>query len=115
MVLNYIFIDEAGQLSLADLIVIGSTAKNIVLIGDQNQLGQPIKGTHPGISGISILDFLLEGQDTIPENKGVFLNKTFRLHPKINEFTSDNFYESRLIFDESTEKRKIDFDKKNYL
>jgi uncharacterized protein len=110
--LDYIFIDEAGQLSLADLIVIGSTAKNIVLIGDQNQLGQPIKGTHPGISGISILDFLLEGQHTIPENKGVFLNKTFRLHPKINEFTSDNFYESRLIFDESTEKRKIDFDKK---
>ena len=110
--LDYIFIDEAGQLSLADLIIIGSTAKNIVLIGDQNQLGQPIKGTHPGISGISILDFLLEGQDTIPENKGVFLNKTFRLHPKINEFTSDNFYESRLIFDESTEKRKIDFNKK---
>jgi uncharacterized protein len=110
--LDYIFIDEAGQLSLADLIVIGSTAKNIVLIGDQNQLGQPIKGTHPGISGISILDFLLEDQDTIPENKGVFLNKTFRLNPKINEFTSDNFYESRLIFDESTEKRKIDFNKK---
>ena len=110
--LDYIFIDEAGQLSLADLIIIGSTAKNIVLIGDQNQLGQPIKGTHPGISGISILDYLLEEQDTIPENKGIFLNKTFRLNPKINEFISDNFYESRLIFDESTEKRKVDFNKK---
>ena len=41
--LDYIFIDEAGQLSLADLIVIGSTAKNIVLIGDQNQLGQDVQ------------------------------------------------------------------------
>jgi len=110
--LDYIFIDEAGQLSLADLIIIGSTAKNIVLIGDQNQLGQPIKGTHPGISGISILDYLLEKQDTIPENKGIFLNKTFRLNPKINEFISENFYESRLIFDESTKKRKVDFNKK---
>ena len=55
------------------LISIGNIAKNIVLIGDQLQLGQPIKGTHPGDSGQSILDYLLEGKDTIPENRGIFL------------------------------------------
>ena len=54
--IDYLFIDEAGQLSLADLISIGNIAKNIVLIGDQNQLGQPIRGTHPNNSGQSILE-----------------------------------------------------------
>ena len=89
--IDYLFIDEAGQVSLADLISIGNIAKNIVLIGDQNQLGQPIKGTHPNESGQSILDYLLEGRDTIPENRGIFLNKTYRMHSKINEFISSNF------------------------
>ena len=36
--IDYLFIDEAGQVSLADLISIGNIAKNIILIGDQNQL-----------------------------------------------------------------------------
>ena len=110
--IDYLFIDEAGQVSLADLISIGNIAKNIVLIGDQNQLGQPIKGTHPNESGQSILDYLLEGRDTIPENRGIFLNKTYRMHSKINEFISSNFYEGRLNCDERTEKRIIKFDKK---
>ena len=110
--IDYLFIDEAGQLSLADLISIGNIAKNIVLIGDQNQLGQPIKGTHPNESGQSILDYLLEGRDTIPENRGIFLNKTYRLHSKINEFISSNFYEGRLNCDERTDKRIIKFNKK---
>ncbi len=110
--IDYLFIDEAGQVSLADLISIGNIAKNIVLIGDQNQLGQPIKGTHPNESGQSILDYLLEGRDTIPENRGIFLNKTYRMHSKINKFISSNFYEGRLNCDERTEKRIIKFDKK---
>jgi predicted RecB family nuclease len=105
--IDYLFIDEAGQISVADLIVLGQIAKNIVLIGDQNQLGQPTKGSHPGLSGKSILEFLLDGQDTIPEDKGIFLNKTYRLHPKINEFTSSSFYENRLITDAQTKNRKI--------
>ena len=109
--IDYLFVDEAGQLSLADLISIGNIAKNIILIGDQNQLGQPIKGTHPNNSGQSILDYLLEGKDTIPEDRGIFLNTTYRLNLKINEFISPNFYEERLICDKSTEKRIIGFNK----
>jgi len=111
--IDYLFIDEAGQISLADLISIGNIAKNIVLIGDQLQLGQPIKGTHPGDSGQSILDYLLEGKDTIPENRGIFLNKTYRLNSKLNEFISSNFYEERLICDERTDKRIIKFNQKS--
>ena len=113
--IDFLFIDEAGQLSLADLISIGNIAKNIILIGDQNQLGQPIKGTHPNNSGQSILDYLLEGKDTIPEDKGIFLNKTFRLHSKINNFISSNFYEDRLICDERTDKRTINFNKNSII
>ena len=105
--LDYLFIDEAGQVSVADLIVLGQIAKNIVLIGDQLQLGQPTRGAHPGLSGKSILEFLLEDLDTIPEDKGIFLNRTYRLHSKINELISESFYEGRLIADEQTESRKI--------
>ena len=111
--IDYLFIDEAGQVSIADLISIGNVAKNIVLIGDQNQLGQPIKGTHPNESGQSILDYLLEGKDTIPEDRGIFLNKTYRLNSKLNDFISSNFYEERLISDEITDKRLIKFNKKS--
>ncbi len=113
--IDYLFIDEAGQVSLADLISIGNIAKNIVLIGDQNQLGQPIKGTHPNKSGQSILDYLLEGKDTIPEDRGIFLNKTYRLHPKINDFISSNFYEDRLICDDRTGRRNISFNKNSLI
>ena len=107
--LDYLFIDEAGQLSLADLISIGHCAKNIILIGDQNQLGQPLKGAHPNQSGNSILDYLLQGKETIPNDKGIFLNKTYRLYSKINHFISSNFYDNRLICHDSTDKRTIEF------
>ncbi len=113
--IDYLFIDEAGQVSLADLISTGNIAKNIVLIGDQNQLGQPIRGTHPNESGQSILDYLLEGKDTIPEDRGIFLNKTYRLNSKINNFISSNFYEERLVCDERTDMRTIKFDKKSLI
>lgn len=109
--IDYLFIDEAGQVSLADVIVMGTIANNIILIGDQMQLPQPIQGDHPGESGKSVLDYLLEGQDTIPVDRGIFLNKTYRMYPKINSFISDTFYESRLLFDSCTKNRKINFDK----
>ena len=109
--LDYIFIDEAGQVSLSDVVVLGSIAKNIVLIGDQMQLPQPTQGEHPGESGKSVLEYILQGRDTIPEDEGVFLNRTYRLHPLINEFISETFYDNRLKFDPITEQRQIKFGK----
>ena len=93
---DYLFIDEAGQVSLANTLAMCTATKNIVLIGDQMQLSQPIKGTHPGIAGKSSLEYLLEGYDTIPAEKGIFLNETRRLNKNICEFISSSFYESRL-------------------
>ena len=94
--LDYLFVDEAGQVATANLVAMATSAKNIVLLGDQMQLSQPIQGVHPGESGLSALDFLLEGRATIPPDRGVFLATTWRMHPDVCRFISDAIYESRL-------------------
>ena len=99
---DYLFIDEAGQVSLANLIAMGMCAKNLILLGDQMQLGQPIQGDHPGRSGESALDYLLDGEATIAPERGIFLEKTYRMHPDVCRFISDAIYDSRLHSDPST-------------
>ena len=113
--LDYLFIDEAGQVSLANTLAMCTSTKNIILIGDQMQLSQPIKGIHPGISNKSSLEYLLEGYDTIPPEKGIFLNKTRRLNKNICDFVSSSFYDSRLKAHPVTIERyvKLDLDKIN--
>lgn len=105
--LDFLFIDEAGQFTIADVLSVGRVAKNIVLIGDQNQLGSPVEGVHPGESSKSILNFLLGDLETIPEDRGIFLDTTHRLHPKINEFISNNFYDGKLICHKDNKLRSI--------
>lgn len=94
--LDYIFVDEAGQVALANLVALGTSARNIVLLGDQMQLGQPIQGVHPGRSGESSLEFLLNGMATIPAERGIFLGTTWRMHPDVCRFISDAVYDGRL-------------------
>ena len=110
--LDYLFIDEAGQLTTADVLAISLSAKNIVIIGDQMQLSSPISAVHPGDSGQSLPEYLLENNDTISSNKGIFINKSRRLHPKLRQFISENFYDERLKNFDFTEKRKIIFSNK---
>jgi len=88
--LDYLFVDEAGQVATANLIAMSRCAKNIVIMGDQMQLGQPAQGTHPAESGLSILDYLLHDSPTISEDMRVFLETTYRMHPEINKFISDS-------------------------
>ena len=87
--LDYLFIDEAGQVSLANTISMATSAKNLVLIGDQMQLSQPIRGTHEGYAKLSSLDYILENRTQFPE-KGIFLRETRRLN-KICKYISDSF------------------------
>jgi predicted RecB family nuclease len=94
--LDYLFIDEAGQVSVANLVAMGLSARNIVLLGDQMQLGQPIQGIHPGRSGDSVLEFLLDGKATIESDRGIFLNTTWRMHEDICKFISDAVYDGQL-------------------
>lgn len=105
--LDYVFIDEAGQISLAHLIAIGCSAKNIILLGDQMQLSQPIQGTHPDDSGLSSLDYLLKNQATISPEQGIFLDTTRRMHSRVCKFISDLIYDSRLESDPSTDSRTL--------
>jgi uncharacterized protein len=95
--LDYLFVDEAGQVSLANTIAIGVSAKNVILVGDQMQLSQPLKGSHPGRSGLSALEHLLDDLATVPPERGIFLSKTRRMHPDLCRFISDAFYEGRLL------------------
>lgn len=104
---DYLFIDEAGQVSLANTIAMGMCARNLVLLGDQMQLGQPIQGEHPDRSGESALEYLLNGEATIAPEKGIFLGKTYRMHPDVCRFISDVIYDSKLLSDESTFKQSL--------
>jgi AAA domain len=93
---DVLFIDEAAQMSLANVLAVFQAADTIVLIGDPRQLEQPTQGTHPEGTGVSALDHISGGHATIPADRGLFLEETWRLHPEICAFTSELFYESRL-------------------
>ena len=93
---DHLFIDEAGQVSLASLIAMSRSAKNLILMGDQMQLAQPIQGDHPGESGMSALDYLLQHQPVIDPQKGIFLPQTYRMHPELCQVVSDQVYQGKL-------------------
>ena len=105
--LDYLFIDEAGQVSVANLVGMSRCAKNIILMGDQMQLGQPTQGSHPDQSGYSILEYLLEDNATIEPHLGVFLPQTYRMHPDVCRLISDQVYEGRLESADITRERVI--------
>ena len=93
---DVLFVDEAGQMSLANVVAASHAADSIVLLGDPQQLEQPIKGSHPEGLDASALGHVLGGHLTIPEHRGIFLPETWRLPPSIASFTSELFYEGRL-------------------
>ena len=94
--LDVLFVDEAAQMSLANVLAVAQAAKTIVLLGDPQQLDQPMQGTHPEGTDVSALTHILDGAHTIPPDKGLFLGETWRLHPAITAFTSELFYDGKL-------------------
>jgi superfamily I DNA and/or RNA helicase len=94
---DVLFVDEAAQMSLANALAISHAGTSVVLLGDLRQLEQPIQGSHPEGTDVSALDHLLDGRQTIHGDQGLFLEETWRLHPEICSFTSEMFYESRLL------------------
>jgi len=103
--IDYLFVDEAGQVSLADALAMGTSARTLVLLGDPLQLAQVRQGIHPTGSGASVLEHLLGDAQTIPEDRGLFLERTYRMHPDVCRFVSDAFYESRLESAEGCERQ----------
>jgi uncharacterized protein len=93
---DVLFVDEAAQMSLANVLAISGAAKTLVLLGDPQQLDQPVQGSHPYGTDVSALSHLLYGEETIPDDQGLFLEETWRLHPSICAFTSELFYAGKL-------------------
>ena len=91
-----LFVDEAGQMSLANVLAAASGATSLVLLGDPQQLDQPLQGAHPPGADRSALAHLLGDAVTMPEDLGLFLETTWRLHPDLCAYTSEVFYEGRL-------------------
>jgi len=107
--LDCLVVDEAGQVSLANVLAVAQAAKNLVLVGDPAQLEQPQKGVHPLGAEVSALQHLL-GPDavTIARDKGVFIPTTRRLHPSICDYISESFYDGRLTPSAGLEHQAID-------
>jgi len=104
---DVLFIDEAAQMSLANVLAVSQAANSLVLLGDPRQLEQPIQGSHPDGVAVSALDHLLGTHATVPPDRGLFLPETWRLHPSICAFNSELFYESRLHSLPGLEKQEI--------
>jgi uncharacterized protein len=93
---DVLFVDEGGQISLANVVAISRATDSLVLLGDPQQLDQPLRGTHPPGADRSALAHVLGNLATMPSDRGLFLETTWRLHPKLCDFTSEVFYEDRL-------------------
>ena len=105
---DVLFIDEAGQMSLADALAASLAARNVVLLGDPQQLDQPLQGTHPPGAERSALAHVLDGASTMPADRGLFLDGSWRMHPAITAYTSEVFYEGRLHSHPGREQQRID-------
>jgi uncharacterized protein len=95
--LSHLLIDEAGQMALADALAAGTAARNLVLLGDPLQLPQVSQAVHPPGTSASVLEHLLGEHATVPEDQGIFLAVTRRLHPDVCRFVSREMYEDRLV------------------
>ena len=93
---DVLFVDEAGQMSLANVIAASPAAASIVLLGDPQQLDQVLQGSHPPGAERSALAHLLDDAATITPGQGLFLATTWRLHPDLCRYTSETFYDGRL-------------------
>ncbi|WP_255134125.1 AAA domain-containing protein, partial [Synechococcus sp. Cruz CV12-2-Slac-r] len=93
---DLLVVDEAGQMSLANLLVMARCAKTILLVGDQQQLAQPTQADHPGDSGLSCLEYLMQGAHVVPADRGVFLATSWRMEPSLTAMVSQLFYDGRL-------------------
>ena len=104
---DVLVIDEAGQTSLANTLAVCQAAPSLVLLGDPRQLDQPIQGVHPPGVAVSALGHLLGESATVDPGRGIFLDHTWRMHPDVCAFTSEQFYEGRLLARESLDRQTV--------
>jgi len=107
--LDLLVIDEAGQFALANTVAVGAAARNLLLLGDPQQLPQVSQGTHPEPVDDSALGWLAQGHDALPPDRGYFLERTWRMHPALCAPVSALSYDGRLRSEEPvTTARRLD-------
>lgn len=106
--LDTLFIDEAGQVALADALAVSLSARNVVLLGDPQQLAHVSQGVHPSGSGVSVLAHLLGNAATVATTHGLFLEETWRMHDDVCAFVSRMSYDDRLRSEASCRRQRID-------
>lgn len=104
---DVLFVDEAGQMSLANALAMSGAASSMVLLGDPNQLPMVSQGVHPDGAGASALEHLLGEATTLDDRLGLFLETTWRMHPDVNGYISNAFYDDRLLTHPSTALQRI--------
>jgi uncharacterized protein len=104
---DVLFVDEAGQMSLANVLAVAHATESLVLLGDPQQLEQPKKGSHPDGVNASALQHIIGAHQTVPADRGIFLPVTWRLAPSISAFTSEVFYEHRLTSKPGLENQQL--------
>ncbi|MDR6970966.1 uncharacterized protein J2W45_001276 [Leifsonia shinshuensis] len=105
--LDLLVVDEAGQFSLASTIAIGVAAKNLLLLGDPQQLPQVSQGRHPEPVDGSALGWVSDGHDVLPPELGYFLAETRRMHPDLAAAVSRLSYEGKLRAHECAAEREL--------
>lgn len=94
--LDLLVVDEAGQFSLANTIAVAVSSRNLLLLGDPQQLPQVSQGLHPEPVDTSALGWLSDGHQVLPERLGYFLDQSWRMHPQLCAAVSELAYEGRL-------------------
>jgi len=106
---DVLVVDEAGQLALADAVASANGARNLILLGDPLQLSQVAQADHPDGSGASVLEHILGAHATLPDDQGIFISETRRMHPDVCRFISNQIYEGRLSSHESCAQQATEF------
>ena len=106
--LAVLIVDEASQAALATVLAMSGAAESILLLGDPNQLAQVTQGLHPDGAEASALEHVIAGVATIPPDRGLFLDTTWRMHPAVNAYVSESFYDDRLRTHPSTAQQRVD-------
>lgn len=105
---DVLIVDEAGQMALANTLAVAPAARSLILLGDPQQLEQPLQASHPSGTEVSALKHWLGGAQTMPADRGLFLDTTWRLHPGICAFTSEVYYEGRMSSREASRQMHLD-------
>ena len=106
--LDLLVVDEAGQFSLASTIAVAAGAKDLLLLGDPQQLPQVSQGAHPEPVDTSALGWVMGGDAVIKPDHGYFLARSWRMHPLVAAPVSRLAYAGQLASAPGTERRSID-------